>query len=509
MLKFLMVKNSEILLQARNLSISFGGQNVLGDISLTLNKGEFVLLVGANATGKTTLLNILTGNTPPDEGSLSFYTNGYEENFEFPRKYFSNLNPFDHFSPERLVKEGVSRTWQDVRLFPNLNLHDNIAVATQKQTGEKFFSYFLNAKKVKEENDEKIKQISYKLGLVNLNLRSESSGDRISLGQSKKISILRAVQTGAKILFLDEPLSGLDEKGCEEILRLLESLVKKEELTLVVVEHQFNLMKLSDNASSIWQLENGKLLPVYGEEKENRISEIIESSSFLYKSLYNISSDSKSISLGNGAHLIRVKENKDKDKEIILEVKDLIVYRGRRLVIGKKNGEQLDGITFKLYKGDKYILAAPNGWGKTTLMDALAGLIPIEQGLIRFNGIPVNNLESWRRVRSGMLYSRLSALGFSDITVEELFKLSKLVPEFDDVSVIKKKIGNLSGGEKQKVMLELVYKTSSMLTLFDEPLASLDIKGIKKFIDYFFNNDKTLVVAIPSILGDYDETIKN
>lgn len=89
-----------------------------------------MLLRGNNGSGKTTLLNILSGNLEPDEGSIHLQVNGASEHFKFPRRWWENLNPFDHFTPERVAREGVGRTWQDVRLFNSMTLAENIAVAS-------------------------------------------------------------------------------------------------------------------------------------------------------------------------------------------------------------------------------------------------------------------------------------------------------------------------------------------------------------------------------------------
>jgi len=95
-----------------------------------------------------------------------------------------------------------------------------------------------------------------KLGLKD---REASSADKISLGQTKRVAIARAVRAGARILFLDEPLSGLDEEGIEEVLALLSSLVQRERLTLVIVEHAFNISRILNLAHTVWTLSDGKI----------------------------------------------------------------------------------------------------------------------------------------------------------------------------------------------------------------------------------------------------------
>ena len=129
-------KPSEPVLVVENLSMAFGGQVVLNDISVCLKRGEIVLLRGENGSGKTTLLNILTGNLQPDTGMITINANGNRDKFSFPRSWWNKLNPGDHFTPERVSCTGIGRSWQEVRLFSTQSLRDNIAMASPRQTGE-------------------------------------------------------------------------------------------------------------------------------------------------------------------------------------------------------------------------------------------------------------------------------------------------------------------------------------------------------------------------------------
>ena len=99
------IEKDHTVLSVKGLKKSFGGQVILDDISLDLKRGEVVLLRGENGSGKTTLVNILTGNLEPDKGELHLNINGNKELFSFPRRWWKEVNPFDHFTPERLVSE--------------------------------------------------------------------------------------------------------------------------------------------------------------------------------------------------------------------------------------------------------------------------------------------------------------------------------------------------------------------------------------------------------------------
>jgi len=130
---------NDIMLSMENIYKQFGGNVVLDDVSAVLKKGEMVLLRGNNGSGKTALVNILTGNLEPDRGTIFYSANGHQEQFVFPRPWWKSLNPKDHFVPERVARQGVVRAWQDIRLFQSQDLITNLAVASPFHPGENPF----------------------------------------------------------------------------------------------------------------------------------------------------------------------------------------------------------------------------------------------------------------------------------------------------------------------------------------------------------------------------------
>nr|VFK32891.1 MAG: branched-chain amino acid transport system ATP-binding protein [Candidatus Kentron sp. MB]VFK35671.1 MAG: branched-chain amino acid transport system ATP-binding protein [Candidatus Kentron sp. MB]VFK77427.1 MAG: branched-chain amino acid transport system ATP-binding protein [Candidatus Kentron sp. MB] len=218
--------NSTTLLRAEGLKKALGGQVVFDALDLKLSQGEVALLRGENGSGKTTLLNVLTGNLESDAGTLHYLAGKTPRAYRFPRGWWQDVNPIDHFTPESVAREGVSRTWQDVRLFNAQTLRDNIAVSEQGHPGENplmtLLVPLLSSRREKCINQAADAMLA-RLGLAG---REQSSADMISLGQSKRVAIARSVAAGVRILFLDEPLAGLDRQGIQDVLRLLESLVK-------------------------------------------------------------------------------------------------------------------------------------------------------------------------------------------------------------------------------------------------------------------------------------------
>ncbi|MCU0289059.1 MAG: ATP-binding cassette domain-containing protein, partial [Acidobacteria bacterium] len=371
------------VLSTEGLKKSFDGQEVLRDVNIDLQRGDIVLLKGDNGSGKTTLLNILTGNLEPDSGTIGIYANGRPEHFYFPRKWYHKLNPFDHFTPERVSRGGIGRTWQEVRLFSTLNLQDNIALAYPGQKGEQPFSAFIRSFK-KQERDN-IADSGERLNTLGLAGREQSSADMISLGQSKRAAIGMALQAGAKILFLDEPLAGLDAAGIKDIIEQLKLIVREKQITLVIVEHIFNMPVILEIANKVWTLKNGRIaVETPGQVKEEiqisngfRMQEWIreagrcEYHNDTRRRGFYAPYPSRRERLPGGAVLKQFPLSLG--NRTVLEVKDLVVHRGKRLVIGEKLPDgDIKGVSFKLCEGELALLEAPNGWGKTTLFEALA-----------------------------------------------------------------------------------------------------------------------------------------
>lgn len=467
----------EVALRVKNLSKSFGGQMVLDDIDFEIFVGDVVLLRGNNGSGKTTLINILTGNLEPDSGTIEILNNGISEYFHFPRKWWKQLNPFDHFMPERVASEGVGRTWQDIRLFSSQNLQDNISLATPGQLGENPLCTVFRRAKVREQ-EKKINSISKNI-LVELGLkgREQSSADMISLGQSKRVEIGRAIQAGARILFLDEPLSGLDGEGISEVLDFLREIAREKKVTLVIVEHIFNIPKVIDMVTRVWTLKDKKLTvedPTNLKEKiksksVDDIKDVIEK---IMISRFEINEKK----LEGGAVLSTVIPTGNQPDKPVLEIENLVVHRGNRLVIGKKQDENLVGISLKLSKGQLAVLQAPNGWGKTTLLEAISGLLPVTKGTIQLNGTYIQNSDPCENSRLGVSFLQARNNTFPGLSVREMLRFANVTKIPGNIeTLIKKQVSDLSGGEKQKLAVACTFCGSAFTVgMLDEPFSALD-----------------------------------
>jgi ABC-type branched-subunit amino acid transport system ATPase component len=473
-----------VLLRAKGLKKSFGGQTVLNGIDLELRQGEVVLLRGENGSGKTTLLNILTGNLEPDSGTLDYLADGTPRSYSFPRRWWQELNPFDHFTPEFVAREGIGRTWQDVRLFGAQSLRDNIAVAEPGHPGENPLVALIAPGYANRREADLNRQADAMLARLGLAGREESSADMISLGQSKRVAIARAVAAGAKILFLDEPLAGLDRQGINDVLALLKSLSTDQQLTLVIVEHVFNFVHLHGIVQTHWMLEGGRIAI----DRGTTIPEVDEIDGIpvtvappaWFSQLAGNQENIATERLPRGATLTRIRrpERSKPDARLVFEIKDLVVKRGQRKVIGLDAHGDTTGFNLALHEGEIAILQASNGWGKSTLFDAICGNAPASGGSILINGSAIESTHPWVRARSGLFPSPSAAKLFPSLKVGEAARLSPnfRTSDLPSLPFAERTVSSLSGGEKQRTLLRLALPESDKpgLILLDEPFAMLD-----------------------------------
>ena len=487
-----------MILRASHIRKAFEGNEVLKDVSLELHEGEVMLMQGDNGSGKTTLINILTGNLMPDKGRITLATDPkHIQHFLFPRPLWTAVFPFTYFSPERFAKEGMGRMWQDVRLFKSQTLKDNIAVATPHQTGENPLKALLFNWKVKKDEAKQLQNARQILHDFGLEGRENSSGSRVSLGQSKRVAVSRAIQAGAKILFLDEPLAGLDNDGIKQMLEFLRYLVKECRTSIVIVEHAFNIPKILDLVDGVLTLKNGTIMCNTKEEvfqkqeaKEHKDAMMEWLTAFAGKK-----GQTDVVALPNGARLTIARPTPAAPS--VFSVNNLTVTRGHRPVI-------TEPLTFDIHKGDIAMLEAPNGWGKSTLMDAIMGVIDVKTGTVTVHGEKMTNKSIWTRARKGLLLSRSGDVLFKSVNVEENKRLARAKNEIIP-KLLKRQAGSLSGGENRRISLDLaLYQHKKDIILLDEPFQAMDTaqeEMARGKISMEAHKDKTFLITIPKIYG--------
>lgn len=444
-----------VVLRVRNLGLAFGGNRIFAGVDLDLHHGECVLLTGENGAGKTSLINILTGNLAPTSGEIHYSANGRNRRFSFPSRWWNDLNPWNHFRPEFVARAGVGRSWQDVRLFGSLSLQDNLRVAATSALAESPLAA-LTIGKTPNPN-------SNVLADLGLNGREGSSADMISLGQSKRVSIARAISAGARVLFLDEPLSGLDREGVESVVSYLRTLIEQHHLTVVIVEHVFNQHHLLPLVTTRWELKDGVLSARPAAEVATKRTD--DSREEWIQALIDGGSHVVEQELPRNARLTRIRMGDSLEELPALEIKDLVVCLGQRQVIGIGEHGEPAPLSLKVNRGEIAILEAPNGWGKTTLLKVFAGAHRASSGSWKVEGKESPGFDLVNCVlSSGSLFPSLSLRDVAAVAgqpLPSLFGKKSLRP-----------CSSLSGGERQRLALSLL--TPKAMNVYDEPLNGLD-----------------------------------
>ena len=227
-------------LQVAGLEKRFGGLLALQDCSFSIAQGRITCLVGPNGAGKTTIFNVITGFLKPDTGHVTFHDRS-----------------LDGFTPQAVVHAGIARTFQNLRLFADLTALDNVMVGLPHQFAEEplgaIFRPF-HARRTQTNRREEARNILFHVGLAD---RATERVRNLSYGEQKLLTIARVLATGAELLLLDEPASGLSAGALDNIMALLRRL-QKEGKTLLVVEH--NTRVVQQIADDVLFLHQGHLM---------------------------------------------------------------------------------------------------------------------------------------------------------------------------------------------------------------------------------------------------------
>ena len=229
------------LLEVKNLTKNFGGLTAVGDVNIELGASELVGLIGPNGAGKTTLFNLLTGVYEPSEGTVSL-----------DGKILNGMPTY------KIAAAGLSRTFQNIRLFKDLSVLDNVLIAMGTRKKSKLIASFLRLPDYYKQEAEMKKEALELLAIFDLDVKHDSLAKNLPYGEQRRLEIVRALATQPKILFLDEPAAGMNPQETAELTALIKQIQQQFNITILLIEHDMSLVM--NVTERIYVLEYGRLI---------------------------------------------------------------------------------------------------------------------------------------------------------------------------------------------------------------------------------------------------------
>ncbi|HEU4796072.1 MAG TPA: ABC transporter ATP-binding protein [Pyrinomonadaceae bacterium] len=219
------VNSRDTVLQTEKATIRFGGLCAVNELDMTVRRGEIFGLIGPNGAGKTTIFNLLTGVYQPTSGTIYF-----------------NGQRIDGLRPYQIASRGVSRTFQNIRLFPSMTVLENVMTACHIHMGQKLFDAILRTPRFTADEKQHRDYCLELLEIFDLAKVSEEGGTSLPYGSQRRLEIVRALATRPQLLLLDEPAAGMNPAEQEDLLHLIREIRDRFDLTILLVEHNMKVV---------------------------------------------------------------------------------------------------------------------------------------------------------------------------------------------------------------------------------------------------------------------------
>ena len=460
------------VLELRGITKRFPGVLANDHIDLTLEEGEIHALLGENGAGKSTLMNILYGLYSQDEGEI--YIRGKQSNIT---------------GPTDAIRQGIGMVHQHFMLVPVLTVTENVMLGQEPTRG-----LVLDRKRVAD----RIRQISEQHGLK---VDPGAKVEDLSVGVRQRVEIIKVLYRNADILILDEPTAVLTPQEADDLFEILRSL-RAQGVSIIFISHK--LREVLDLADRVTVLRRGA---VVGEAKTSDANQAMLAEMMVGRPV-----------------ALTVSKEPAKPGEPVLAVEDLKVLDDRLQLV-------VNGISFEVHTGEIVGVAGVQGNGQTELVEALTGLRPVQAGRVAIDGKDLTNATPRQIIEAGtahipedrqedglvlsfsvcdnMVLNTYYRAPFANNTVMDHQAILKrgieLIFEFDcrtpgpDVPV-----GNLSGGNQQKVIVARELSRPIRLLIAAQPTRGLDVGSIEYIHERLIEKRDT-GVAVLLVSAELDE----
>lgn len=469
---------SERIIEFKNVSKQFPGVLANDNISLHVNKGEIYAIVGENGAGKSTLMKTMYGLHAPTSGEV--YVKG---------------EPIKRFSPSTSIKKGIGMVHQHFMLVPSFTIAENIVLGSEPRS-KKIFSDKKKAVDI-------VRELSETYGLeVDPNAKIRD----VSVGIQQRVEILKTLYKGADILILDEPTAVLTPQETEELFKVIRRLVNELNKTVIIITHKLNeVLAISDRVAVMRQ---GKLVDVVNtcDVTERILAELMVGREVLLEEI----------------------DRPEMSGEEFISVEDLTLKNNRGF-------EALKGVSFKIKSGEILGIAGIEGNGQSELVEAMAGMRKIEAGKLYIKKVDATGFSTKKIRELGVAHipedrlvtglSKISSIT-DNILMGNQFKeefsknrihlrrdnirnyAKKLVEKFDVRTASEDvKVGSLSGGNMQKVVIAREFSFDTEILLISQPTRGVDIGAIE-FIHDQIMKKRNEGCAILLVSAELDEIFR-
>jgi branched-chain amino acid transport system ATP-binding protein len=213
-----------MVLEIKKISKNFGGIQALTDVSFSIEQGEVLGLIGPNGAGKTTMFNMITAMFPPSSGEIVFMGQS-----------LSGLKPHE------ITKRGICRTFQNIRLFSELTVRENVMVGNHCRLTTGVLQSVFRTKYQKQEEENVLRSSDEILEIVGLSEFGQTIAKNLSYGQQRRLEIARALASRPQLLLLDEPAAGMNEKETNDLFDLIKK-IQALNITILLIEHDMPLV---------------------------------------------------------------------------------------------------------------------------------------------------------------------------------------------------------------------------------------------------------------------------
>ena len=217
--------NGEAILKTDKATIRFGGLVAVSELDMAVQPGEIYGLIGPNGAGKTTIFNLLTGVYQPTSGEIFF-----------EGKRLDGKRPYE------IASHGVSRTFQNIRLFPSMSVLDNVLTASHIHSSQTLLDAVLRTSRYRRCEKESLDYCMELLAIFDLDGFRDEGGTSLPYGKQRRLEIVRALATKPKLLLLDEPAAGMNPSEQEDLMHLIKQIRDRFNLTILLVEHNMKVV---------------------------------------------------------------------------------------------------------------------------------------------------------------------------------------------------------------------------------------------------------------------------